>query len=222
MASDGCCGEQLFNFLLMVRALNSGQTQDVEGIISRLQYMTTVARRMEIAGADSRMSMHIGDPVDPGRCAVLHKEVLEFIASEQHMSKILPVPTCDGPDLPRAWIDHGANGRVTMSLLYAIGFNASLRKQVSGNLGARYVYVVGADCSDGCEALVFPWSYYAKVFASVGVVRLITDSWRFALNWPLCATNFRDYLQSPRLAGHLWKRSFLQLMILRLVDVPAL
>jgi hypothetical protein len=190
-AGTGTISAEFQNFLLMFRAVLSGETQDVEGLNSRLQYITNIARRMEQPGADARLSMMVGEQLSADACASMHTQITSFLNSDSYAARFVPLAHTPGPDVPKL-PTASATLDSHMSSVLATAFTAAMRKETE-QLSPKYVYVVASAVVEDASALVLPWSFRARLFAVKGIIRpRVGGSWVFAFQLPICITTFKE------------------------------
>ena len=84
---DGRMSSSLYTAILYYRRCISGQTQDIEGFNSRLQYISANAPAMRLDIADARMSIRESRLVDPEHSSTYHVATLRRATIEQHMHR---------------------------------------------------------------------------------------------------------------------------------------
>eukprot|EP00959_Pyramimonas_sp_CCMP1952_P433502 9077854-Pyramimonas_sp.AAC.1 len=92
MAEDGLRDTTLYTCALICRAALPGDTQDIEGLNSQLQWIVNLARAMEQPSTDARRCIRNGRLADADWLAQLHVRTLHFMDTDTHLMRYAPVP----------------------------------------------------------------------------------------------------------------------------------
>jgi hypothetical protein len=186
MARAGTCADSLWKFMLIFRSATPGETQDIEGFNSRLQWLTNLARRMTLPAADARMSIREGLAVSAEVMADRHAGTVQFMDSDQHVYRYAPIPVDDGPDVPRLPTMVSGGGGITNLLAAAL----ALRAKQLGTIGSKYAYFI-EQCSPGV-CFLLSWTYYSKVFVVAATARAEGAGIRCTVDLPLSVRMLAD------------------------------
>ena len=99
--NDGKCPENLWVFLVAWRSQMLSDTQYIEGLMSLLKAITSRAHRMEIALANVRMSLKVGNKITATECTALHSAIIEECASHATAQRFVPSSHTHLPPLKR-------------------------------------------------------------------------------------------------------------------------
>ena len=179
MKLDGRCDRVLYNFLFIFRSVCPGDTQDIEGLNSQLQWLVNLARAMERPSADARICIRNATMADADEYAQLHSRTLCFMESDTHIMRYAPVPVGPGPDIPRPI---ALQPEVPEGALLSELFMRSAKRQI--DLSRGHVCFLGKVAKPGL-CLLLPWSYYSKVFCISATARILGGRWVCYLGMPL-------------------------------------
>jgi hypothetical protein len=193
MATTGTCSQDLYTFLLHYRGQLPGETQDLEGLNSKLQWLTNISRNMQRPAADASLCIRsVAGQLSADELAATHSDTKQFMKSQQNILQFAPIATCDGPDIPKftplpplteaeAEAEAALRPPPSQAVTLALAFNCNVRGQIK--IGASNVTFVERVHEGVCA--IAAWGYYSQVFMVIGSCVRNGDVWRFHLTWPL-------------------------------------
>jgi len=172
VSRTGCVPHSLYAWSLIYRANLDDNTEDIEGLHSRLGRFSS---RIQQPAADAKMSIKAGAQTSPSEAVNINARITEFMDSEEHSTRYLPSAICDGDDVPNAFQpppneDEGHTAEV-MALAAAFAYDAqkkprlalvrfsSYRRQLRG---ARRMCPPGSSITQYITFVVRSWSLLMK------------------------------------------------------------
>lgn len=159
IAETGTVGIGFYNFMLKYRASMPAESQEIEGVNSKLRWLMQLARNIRWQTVDSRMSIQKGDLPMHTDIVAAHSQTLAWESSDAHLQRFAPVASKPACDLPKPFPPAVFRSRTfAAACAYALTVNRLFRRR------GRHATFVGP-VIDSTVCYLFPWGHGYSLYS---------------------------------------------------------